>query len=82
MAIGKGFDCHIDRSKVEVSIGGKLVYKNESRIDFNEDEVRKLLSGELVDIIVELHVGNSCATAYGCDLTEGYIKENASYYSS
>ena len=82
MAIGKGFDCHIERSKVEVVIGGKLVYKNESRIDFNEDEVRKLLSGELVDIIVELNVGNSSATAYGCDLTEGYITENASYYSS
>lgn len=82
MAIGKGFDCHVDRSKVEVVIGGRLVYKNESRVDFNESEVRKLLSGELVDIAVELNIGNSSATAYGCDLTEGYIKENASYYSS
>ena len=29
-----------------------------------------------------LGVGDAAATAYGCDLTKGYIDENASYYSS
>jgi glutamate N-acetyltransferase/amino-acid N-acetyltransferase len=27
-------------------------------------------------------VGDATATAYGCDLTAGYIEENAAYYSS
>jgi len=27
-------------------------------------------------------VGPADVTAYGCDLTKGYIEENASYYSS
>jgi glutamate N-acetyltransferase/amino-acid N-acetyltransferase len=31
---------------------------------------------------VELGEGYYSATAYGCDLTEGYINENAAYYSS
>ena len=31
---------------------------------------------------VDLGVGNGEATAFGCDLTEGYIEENAAYYSS
>ena len=29
-----------------------------------------------------LGVGDAQATAYGCDLTQGYIDENAAYYSS
>ena len=37
---------------------------------------------EVVDIMVSLGVGTAEATAYGCDLTQGYIDENASYYSS
>jgi glutamate N-acetyltransferase/amino-acid N-acetyltransferase len=82
MAVGKCFDCEVVQSKIEASISGKLVYWNESRVDFDEAEVRKLLSGELVEISVNLNVGGGSATAYGCDLTEGYIKENAAYYSS
>ena len=29
-----------------------------------------------------LGVGTGEATAYGCDLTAGYVEENAAYYSS
>ena len=29
-----------------------------------------------------LGLGAGQATAYGCDFTEGYITENAAYYSS
>ena len=32
--------------------------------------------------IMSLGVGSAEATAYGCDLTQGYIDENAAYYSS
>jgi glutamate N-acetyltransferase / amino-acid N-acetyltransferase len=35
-----------------------------------------------VELEVELGVGTGRATAYGCDLTKGYIDENAAYYSS
>jgi glutamate N-acetyltransferase/amino-acid N-acetyltransferase len=44
--------------------------------------LRELLRGDPVDILVELGVGSSSATAYGCDLTAGYIEENAAYFSS
>jgi glutamate N-acetyltransferase/amino-acid N-acetyltransferase len=40
------------------------------------------LRGDPLDIRVDLGVGVGAATAYGCDLTEGYINENAAYYSS
>ncbi|MGH7577834.1 MAG: bifunctional ornithine acetyltransferase/N-acetylglutamate synthase [Longimicrobiales bacterium] len=40
------------------------------------------MAGDPVDIEIDVAAGDSAATAYGCDLTEGYITENASYYSS
>ena len=44
--------------------------------------MRSALSTETVDLEVALGVGDASATAYGCDLTSGYIDENAAYYSS
>lgn len=82
MALGKCFDCQLDTKKLEFSINDRLVYKNEGKTDFEEMEVRKQLGGEYVEIAVNLNIGDQSATAYGCDLTEGYIEENAAYYSS
>jgi glutamate N-acetyltransferase/amino-acid N-acetyltransferase len=82
MAIGKCFDCTIDPEKIECTINGTLVCKDGSKTNFEESKVRQLLGDENILIGVNLHVGHSRATAYGCDLTEGYIKENAAYFSS
>lgn len=82
MAVGKCFSCRVDPEKIEITINGTLAYKDFERVDFDEMKVRKLLSGEEVFISVNLNVGIEKAIAYGCDLTEGYIKENAAYYSS
>lgn len=82
MAIGKCTACEVQPEKTEIRINSRLVYANESRVDFDETEVRKLLSGDYVEITANLNIKDGCATAYGCDLTEGYIKENAAYYSS
>jgi len=40
------------------------------------------LRAEVVDLEVSLGVGDGAARAYGCDLTAGYVEENAAYYSS
>ena len=82
MAVGKCFHCRVDPTRITVTINGRRIYADQQRIDFDEAEVRTLLSGDPVDIDVDLGLGNGQATAYGCDLTEGYIKENAAYYSS
>jgi glutamate N-acetyltransferase/amino-acid N-acetyltransferase len=82
MAVGKCVACEIEPEKMEVRINDKLVYLKENKIDFDEKEVRNLLSGDVIEITVDLKVSSGSATAYGCDLTEGYIKENAAYYSS
>ncbi len=82
MAIGKNFDATIDRARVHASINGTKVVEGGTRAGFDDEHVRTLLRSDPVDLVVELGVGAGAATAYGCDLTEGYIGENASYYSS
>jgi glutamate N-acetyltransferase/amino-acid N-acetyltransferase len=52
------------------------------RLAFDDAVVRETLSREVVDLSVSLGVGDGEAVAYGCDLTKGYVDENASYYSS
>jgi glutamate N-acetyltransferase/amino-acid N-acetyltransferase len=44
--------------------------------------VRETLRREVVDLDVCVGAGTASATAFGCDLTKGYIDENAAYYSS
>lgn len=82
MAIGKNFDAKIVQESVNAWISGTKVVTAGTRATFDDEDVRRILKGETVDIVVELGVGEGSATAYGCDLTEGYINENAAYYSS
>lgn len=82
MVLGKCFDCEIHPERIEIAINGQVVYRDQQRVDFDEENVRKLLAGERVEIVVNLNNGAYDAIAYGCDLTEGYIEENAAYYSS
>ena len=82
MAVGKCFDCHIDPAATSAWINGHPVLRGGYRLDFDDAVVRTALGSEVVDIVVSLGVGDAEATAYGCDLTQGYIDENAAYYSS
>jgi glutamate N-acetyltransferase/amino-acid N-acetyltransferase len=82
MAVGKCVDCTIVAAQTDAAINDVPVVRQGARLAFDELAIRKTLAGDTVDIVVSLGVGNADATAYGCDLTKGYIEENAAYYSS
>jgi glutamate N-acetyltransferase/amino-acid N-acetyltransferase len=82
MAVGKCFDCTIAPARTDAWINGFQVVRGGERLTFDDAIVREALKTEVVDLEIALGVGNACAVAYGCDLTKGYIEENASYYSS
>ncbi|MGQ0642620.1 MAG: bifunctional ornithine acetyltransferase/N-acetylglutamate synthase, partial [Gemmatimonadaceae bacterium] len=82
MAVGKCFDCMIRPETTDAWINGHSVVRGGLRIDFDEPALRTALTADTVDIGVSLGAGDASATAYGCDLTAGYIEENAAYYSS
>ncbi|HKN66383.1 MAG TPA: bifunctional ornithine acetyltransferase/N-acetylglutamate synthase, partial [Gemmatimonadaceae bacterium] len=82
MAVGKCFDCTIRPDATDAWINGHQVVRGGARLDFDDAAVRAALGVEVVDLELSLGVGAASATAYGCDLTKGYIEENAAYYSS
>jgi glutamate N-acetyltransferase/amino-acid N-acetyltransferase len=82
MAVGKCFECRIEPTRLSAGIGGVAVVRNGGRAEFEDEHVRALLGEDPVDLTVDLGIGSGEARAWGCDLTPGYIAENAAYYSS
>ncbi|MEA3245948.1 MAG: bifunctional glutamate N-acetyltransferase/amino-acid acetyltransferase ArgJ, partial [Gemmatimonadota bacterium] len=82
MAIGKCFGATIVPARTDAWINGHQVVRGGARATFEDATVRSALAAEVVDMDVALGVGDAEATAFGCDLTQGYIEENAAYYSS
>jgi glutamate N-acetyltransferase / amino-acid N-acetyltransferase len=82
MAVGKCFDCTVQPTTTDAWINGHQVVRGGERMTFEDAVVREALGAEVVDLEITLGVGDARAVAYGCDLTKGYVEENASYYSS
>jgi len=82
MAVGKCFTCRVDPDLIGARICGVGVLERGERTPFDEAALRALLRTDPVDLEVSLGVGEAWARAWGCDLTHGYIDENAAYYSS
>ncbi|MGQ0713831.1 MAG: bifunctional glutamate N-acetyltransferase/amino-acid acetyltransferase ArgJ [Gemmatimonadaceae bacterium] len=82
MAVGKCFECTIRPAATDAWINGHMVVEHGVRTAFDEAGLRAALATDTTDIVVSLGVGDAAATAYGCDLSAGYISENAAYYSS
>jgi glutamate N-acetyltransferase / amino-acid N-acetyltransferase len=79
MAVGKTFDASIEPGKITIRFGDTNVFKQGSPVDCDLESLRKYLGQSEVIISVELGIGKASARVWGCDLTEGYIKENAYY---
>jgi glutamate N-acetyltransferase/amino-acid N-acetyltransferase len=79
MAVGKTFDPAIDPGKVTIRFGDTNVFKRGSPIDCDLETLRQYLGRSEVTIGVNLGIGKASGRVWGCDLTEGYIKENAYY---
>jgi glutamate N-acetyltransferase/amino-acid N-acetyltransferase len=80
--VGKCFDCRVEPERIAARICGVPVLARGLRTEFDEAAVRALLRTDPVDLEVELDIGEARARAWGCDLTHGYVDENAAYYSS
>jgi glutamate N-acetyltransferase / amino-acid N-acetyltransferase len=81
MAVGKAGE-KADRDKLAISIGGVRIAENGVRAaNYDETPVVQHMKGDNILIEVDVGVGRGKATVWTCDLTEGYIRINASYRS-
>lgn len=78
-------EADFDINKVDVDLGSKVgkiaVCRNGAGVEFSEDEAKKILLEDEIDILINLNSGSVSATAWGCDLTYDYVKINGDYRS-
>ena len=79
MAVGKTFDPAIEPAKVTIRFGDTSVFKKGAPVDCDLEALRQYLGQPEVTLGVNLGIGKAAARVWGCDLTEGYVKENAYY---
>lgn len=78
-------EAEFDINKVDVDLGSRVgriaVCRNGAGVEFSEDEAKKILSEDEIEIYISLNQGSAQATAWGCDLTYDYVKINGDYRS-
>jgi glutamate N-acetyltransferase/amino-acid N-acetyltransferase len=79
MAVGKCFDKNINPDRVTIRFGDTKVFDLGSPVDCDLELLRVYLARPEVMIGIDLAIGKAAARVWGCDLTEGYVKENAYY---
>ncbi|MEK7299049.1 MAG: bifunctional glutamate N-acetyltransferase/amino-acid acetyltransferase ArgJ [Candidatus Margulisiibacteriota bacterium] len=79
MAIGKNPDIKMDTQKVDISVGAVPLLKSGLPLPFDREAVILELKSDPVVIRVNLNIGTGEGMAWGCDLTEGYIRINTKY---
>ncbi len=76
---------NFDPDKVELYFENKdksiLIYKGGVAADYSEEEASQILASPEVRVLVDMHMGDAEATAWGCDLSYDYVKINADYRS-
>ena len=74
-----------DPEKVDLffeSSAGKIqIAQDGVAVDYSEEKASEILSQSVVIATADVKMGSEQATAWGCDLTHGYIEINADYRS-
>jgi glutamate N-acetyltransferase / amino-acid N-acetyltransferase len=69
-------------NKVDIYFQNNLIVKNGVEVkNFNIGKISKLLKSDKVKVVVDLKLGNSEGTAYGCDMSYDYVHINAAYHT-
>ena len=66
---------------LESAAGTVQILSDGVALPYSEEKATEILSEEKVKILADLKLGDGKATAWGCDLTHGYIDINADYRS-
>ncbi|MFL5704513.1 MAG: bifunctional glutamate N-acetyltransferase/amino-acid acetyltransferase ArgJ [Ktedonobacteraceae bacterium] len=71
--------CELNQATYDIFIGDVQVTKHGMAAQYDQDAARQVMAQAEVTITIDLHIGEGHATAWGCDLTHGYIDENTLY---
>lgn len=81
MAVGRAGE-PASRDALSISFGPHLLARDGQRVDnYSEEAVSAYMTGEAIDIHVDVGISDGNFTMWTCDLTHGYISINADYRS-
>ena len=69
----------VDKDAYDIFVGEVQLMQAGLAADYDQDAAKAAMAGDAVTITIDLHLGSGEATAWGCDLTYGYIDENSLY---
>tara|TARA_Y100001970_G_scaffold280416_1_gene389370 strand:- start:3543 stop:4772 length:1230 start_codon:yes stop_codon:yes gene_type:complete len=69
----------MNENKISIHIGEIKVYENGKPLFKNAEKAVDEMYGSTVLITIDLNDGNANAVAWGCDLTQEYVKINSEY---
>ncbi len=72
-----GAELALDR--LRLSIGGLVVFERGAGVDVDLSAVRRAFEQPEIEIVATLGLANGHAEAWGCDLSEEYVRINAEY---
>lgn len=78
MALGRS-GARIDVEQTSIYIGGTCAFRRGEPSDVDYAALSEKMRADEVQIRAVLGLGDASATAWGCDLTEDYIRINADY---
>ncbi len=67
----------LNEQKISIKIGDISVYEKGVPMTNNSELAISAMNDDIVTITISLDAGNASATAWGCDLTEEYVKNNS-----
>jgi len=74
-----------DPDEVDVSFASEgeeiAVCRGGATLEFSEEDAKRILKREEIEILIKAGKGSGSATAWGCDLTYDYVKINGDYRS-
>lgn len=81
MALGNSQSEKIEQDKIQIWINQtSIVDGGKAASDYDAKKLSTILSSsQEIAITIDLNLGNYAAEAYGCDMSEDYIKINAEY---
>lgn len=65
--------------RIDLTLGDVGVVRSGVAVAYEQADAKRAVNGVDVAVSVDLHQGSYEATAWGCDLTHGYIDENTTY---
>ena len=72
-----GAELAVDR--LQLSVGGLVVFERGAGVDVDLAAVRRAFEQPEIEIVATLGLGEGKAEAWGCDLSEEYVRINADY---